>query len=83
MFATNFLARVKESEEWLNMLSMWASKGRDDLVHVHGVKRMNIFFLSIVLASRNRLDSGFYVLECMAFVICVWHGELKHHYQFV
>jgi hypothetical protein len=44
VFAINFLARVEESEEWMNMISMQGAKDRDDLVCVHGVKRMNIFF---------------------------------------
>jgi hypothetical protein len=44
MSIVDFLARVEECEEWLNMKSMWAIKDKDDLVHVHGVKIKNIFF---------------------------------------
>jgi hypothetical protein len=41
VFIINFLRRAKERDEWLNRRM---TKDKDDHVHIHGVKRKNIFF---------------------------------------
>jgi len=40
----DFLRKEEEREEWPNRKNMQVAKDKDDHVHVHGVKRRNIFF---------------------------------------
>jgi hypothetical protein len=41
--ACDFLSRAEECEEWLNSRGCTTTM-KDDHVHLHGVKRKNLFF---------------------------------------
>jgi hypothetical protein len=50
VFATEFVKRVEQQEEWLNRRTqVWYDK--DDLVHVHGVKWI-FFFVTTILGPK-------------------------------
>jgi hypothetical protein len=46
--ATKFLRNVEECKAWLDRRSN-ASEDRNDLIHIHGVKKKNIFFFAILV----------------------------------